>query len=182
MAPSPYHSLRDPLKCKSDYVTPLLKASHHIRNTIQNSMEVCQALQNLTLLSSLISPCIWMPRSVPQNLATSVSFCISVSTSIAPGTCQTYSCLRAFALVPCGFSILPYLPVTDSIMSFRFKFRRSLPSQLSHHSLSFLKNYITIWNVLIFYILSPILGIKLWENGDLVCPFHCIVGECWLNE
>ena len=163
----------------SDRVTPLLKVSHHVPNKIQplsHGLPSSRGLSNAFLYLTLY------PNALirTQESGNSSFFLCSSCTSIVLGTCQVCSCLRAFALaLLCDFNLLPDLPVADSIMSFRSQFSYCLFKEIAPTIISpfshFLYN-ITIWNFLCFYILSLILEIKLWENEDLVCPFHFQAG------
>lgn len=161
----------------SDHVTPLLKVSHHVQNKIQ---PLSQGLPSSRGLGTAFLCLTLYPNALirTQENGNSSFFLCSSCTSVVLGTGQVCSCLRAFALaLPCGFSLLPDLPIADSIMSFRSQFslfKEIVPTIISPFS-HFLYS-ITIWNFLCFYILPPILEIKLWENEDLVCPFHCQAG------
>ena len=178
------HSLRDPLKCQ--IVSPLcwkslitFRVKSYLSQGLPGSRGLGTAFLYLTLYpNALIST---------QESGNSSFFLCSSCTSIVLGTCQVCSCLRAFALaLPCGFSLLPDLPVADSILSFRsqfsyclFKIASTIISPFCH----FLYN-ITVWNFLCFYILSPILEIKLWGKWGLCLSFS-LPSRCsvwWLNE
>lgn len=179
------HRERDPVKCQ--IVSPLcwkslitFRIKSYLSQGLPGSRGLGTAFLYLTLYpNALIST---------QESGNSSFFLCSSCTSIVLGTCQVCSCLRAFALaLPCGFNLLPDLRVADSILSFRsqfsyclFKIASTIISPFCH----FLYN-ITVWNFRCFYILSPILEIKLWGNEDLVCPFHCQAGaqyDGWMNK
>ena len=179
------HSLRDPLKCQ--IVSPLCWKPRHIQNEIQPLSQGLPGSRGLG--TAFLCLTLYPDASVSTQESGHSSFFLCPSrTSIVLGTCQVGSCLRPFALALGGFSLLPGLPVADSIMPFRSPlsyclFKEIAPKMISPFS-HFLYN-ITIWNFRCFSILSPILEIKFWENEDLICPFHCQVGapcDGWMNR
>ena len=125
--------------------------------------------------------CIRMPRLVPRSLVTSVSSCIPAALALSQELARlVLTSGHLHLLYPVASDLFPDLPMADSIVSFRSQFSccpftEIAPTIISPFSLIYFIPSLSGIS-LFFCILSPILEVKLWEDGDLVCPFHCKVG------